>query len=132
MGIDAPHAVDIATWQNAGEVSRPVDTANLRERDKLLGCQLWAVSVAKGKARTCDAELARIARLYRLKRVIQNECLEVADRLSDHNGYTRQNLGTRCGHRTLGRSVAIDEPAARRPCIHNIRWQCLPANVNDS
>jgi hypothetical protein len=70
LGIDAPHAVDIATWQNTGEVSRTVDTANLRKRDKLLGCQLWAVSVPKRKTRTCDAELSRIAMLHGFKGII--------------------------------------------------------------
>ena len=64
LGIDASHAVNIAIWQNACEVSRAVDTANLRQRDKLLGCQLGAVSVADGKPGTCDAELSRIAKWH--------------------------------------------------------------------
>ena len=70
LGIDASHAVNIAIWQNACEVSRAVDTANLRQRDKLLGCQLGAVPVTDGQPGTCDTELACIAMLYRLKRVI--------------------------------------------------------------
>ena len=64
MGIDASHAVDIAIWEDACEVTRTVDTPDFRMLHKLFCGQLWAVSVPKRKPWTRDTELARITKLH--------------------------------------------------------------------
>mmetsp|Transcript_17 Transcript_17/g.53 ORF Transcript_17/g.53 Transcript_17/m.53 type:complete len:233 (+) Transcript_17:766-1464(+) len=133
LPVHSSVVVDAAVTGTRSKVSGVVDAANARQLDELMPRLLLLFQISAGQANAShkqDTSLAFGLHLHGLW--VQDVAVIGGQLCSDRDRIAALDITPGANHRNLRRPIAVEEPAPRRPGVHDVGAQGLTPNIQDA
>ena len=130
LAVHAPQVLQVAIFVAANQIARAVDASQLRVLVESLRGQFVAPVVSSRQAHPRNAQLAGLAVTDWLQFAVEDPRLVAAHRPANRHRPAGMHAASNDRDGTLGRPVAVFQPASCGPAVGQIGGQGLAAHVH--